>query len=318
MPQVSGQVTSYDLTGKPRDLMDIIFDISPTDTPFLTMCKRSKATQTLHEWTTDELFPPGENAIVEGAETTVFEGGNVREMNNKTQILKKAIQVSGTGQVVKQAGLSNQYRYQMAQRMKEIKKDLEFALLSNKVAAAGSKTVARVMRGAPTFIAKNADLGSGGAVGSESTPAAAGTARPLTETMLKGMIRQCYEAGGNIDQIMAAPLVRSKISEILRADANRTDNIEKNKVSATVEVYVSDYGNLKIVPNRVQASVPYTRNAVLLLDPEYWACAYLRGFSEEKLAKTGDSEKGQIICEATLEARQPDASGMVADIDGTL
>lgn len=315
MPQITGQVTSYDVKGKPRDLMDIIFDISPTDTPFLTMCKKSSAKQTNHEWTTDELLPPGNNAHIDGSETQTFEGSDVEELNNKTQILKKAVQVSGTAQAVDQAGVSNQYRYQLAQRMKEIKKDLEFALLSNKVENAANKTTPRVMRGLPATLLTNVDLGGGGAVATDVDPAVAGSLRPLTEDMLKTVIRLCYEAGGNIDTIMAAPLVRSQISTLLRGADNRTDNIKNKEVTATVEVYVSDYGNVKIIPNRVQAGVPYSKAAAFMLDPEYWAVAYLRGFEEEKLAKTGDSEKGQIVCEATLEYRQPKSSGMVADIE---
>jgi hypothetical protein len=294
--------------------MEIIFDISPTDTPFLTMCKRTKASQTLHEWTTDELAAPAANAWVESSETTDFAGSNVTEMNNRTQILKKAVMVSRTAQAVKEVGLSNQYRYQLAQRMKEIKKDLEFALLSNQIENVASKTTARTMRGLPAFITKNVSLGAGGAVATATVEATAGDPRLLEEDMLRDVIRQSYESGGNIDRIMAAPLIRSQVSKLLRSESNRTDNIKNTEVTATVEVYVSDYGNIKIVPNRVQANVPYSQNAVYLLDPQYWAVAYLTGFREEKLAKTGDSEKGHIVCEVTLEARQPDASGMIADL----
>jgi hypothetical protein len=295
--------------------MDIIFDISPTDTPFLTMCKRGKCTQTLHEWTTDELAAPGDNMWPDGSETTDFEGSNVTEKNNKTQILKKAVQVSRTAQSIKQVGLSSQYRYQLAQRMKEIKKDLEYALLSNQIDDPASKGSPRTMRGLPCFLTKNVSLGDGGAVATDSAAVTPGTEpRLLEEDMLRDIIRQCYEAGGNVDRIMSAPLIRSQVSKLLRSDSGRTDNIEKTKVTATVEVYISDYGNIKIIPNRVQAQVPYSKDAVYLLDPEYWAVAYLTGFREEKLAKTGDSEKGHIVCEVTLEARQPDSSGMIADL----
>lgn len=314
MAKVIGQVTAYDVKGTPRDLMHIITEISPTDTPFLTMCKESDATQTLHEWTTDELAAPNDNAHVDGADTTDFVGSSVTEMSNKTQILKKAVQVSGTAQSVAQEGVKDQYRYQLAQRLKEIKKDLERALLSNKTEAPGNKTTARVMRGLPAFLNKNVGLGAGGAAPNAASAAVAGASRALTEEMIREVVRKCYEAGGNVDLIMAAPKVRSQISGLLRGATNRTDNIKDSEVRATVEVYISDYGNIKIVPNRVQATVPYAQNAVFLLDPEYWAVAYLRKFCEEELAKTGDSRKGHIVCEATLEARQPDSSGMIADV----
>jgi hypothetical protein len=314
MPAVAGAVTTYDVQGKPRDLSEIIYDISPTDTPFLTMCKRAKATQTIHEWTTDALAAPADNAWIEGAETNVFEGSAVEEKHNHTQILKKAVQVTGTAQAIKEVGVANQYRRQLAQRMKELKKDLEYALLANQIDNAATTATARKLRGLPCFIDKNVDLGAGGAVATAAAPVTAGTLRALDEDMLRDVIRQCYEAGGNVDRIMSAPIIRSQVSKLLRSDDNRTDNIKNTEVTATVEVYVSDYGNIKIIPNRVQANVPYSKSAIYLLDPEYWAVAYLRSFREEQLAKTGDSMKGHIIVEPTLEARQPDSSGMIADL----
>ena len=133
---VSGQLKDASVKGKPRDLMDTIFNVAPTDTPFLTMCGQTTASQTLHEWQTDTLASPAENAALEGADSADFAASVTTELSNKTQILKKAINVSGTAQAVKQAGVTKQYAYQMALRTKELKKDVEYALLQNKVATA--------------------------------------------------------------------------------------------------------------------------------------------------------------------------------------
>ena len=118
MATVTGQLKDASIVGKPRDLMGMIFNIAPTDTPFLTLCGKTEASQTLHEWQTDDLAAPGENSRVEGAETTVFQASVTEELNNKTQILSKAVNVSGTAQAVDQAGVDDQYNYQMALRMK--------------------------------------------------------------------------------------------------------------------------------------------------------------------------------------------------------
>ena len=315
MATVSGQLKSPSVNGRPRDLMNLIFDVSPTDTPFLTMCGKSEATQTLHEWQTDTLATPGSNVALEGADVTSYAESNTTELSNKTQILTKAINVSGTAQAIKQNGVSKQYNYQMARRMKEIKKDLEFALISNVVAANESGSTGRKMRGLPTWLpAANCSFGASGAAGTTSAACTAGTTRVPTQDLLTGVLVNIYNAGGDPDTIMAAPDIRAKLSKVLYGDSTRMEMVEKQKATATIDVYVSDFGTLKLVPNRVQAYETYSSKAAFILDPQYWKVAYLRGFKESRLANTGDNEKGQIVVECTLEARSPESSGMIADL----
>ena len=321
MATVSGQLKDAAINGKPRDLSDIIFDISPTDTPFLTMCGRAKAIQTLHEWQTDQLGTPAANVQVEGADVSAFSETTTTELTNKTQILSKAINVSGTAQAVKQNGVSKQYAYQMAQRTKELKKDVEFALLSNQLAAseatAGGTTTGRKMRGLPTWMeSANCSFGTNGAAANPSTPAActAGTTRVPTEALLKGVLTAVYNAGGQPDRIMMDPAMRVKMSEVLTGGATKMEKAELKKATAVIDVYVSDFGSLKLIPNRVQAYETYSKTAAFVLDPDYWKVAYLRSFQEQKLAHTGDNVKGHVLVECTLEARNPASSGMLADL----
>jgi hypothetical protein len=315
MAVVSGQLKDAAIVGKPRDLMNEIFNVAPTDTPFLTLCGRTEASQVLHEWQTDTLAVPGANAELEGADTTNFVASSTTELNNRTQILKKAINVSGTAQAVTQAGVDGQYAYQMALRTKELKKDLELALLSNQLAAAETGSVGRKMKGLPCWFGANeADLGASGAVATASAAAEAGTARVPSEAALKALLTKIYNNGGNPDQIMMAPDIRVKMSEVLTGGATKMEKAEKQTVHAVIDVYVSDFGTLKLVPNRVQGFESYSKGCAFVLDPEYWKVAYLRGFTEEKLAKTGDSMKGHVIVECTLEARNPASSGMMADL----
>ena len=313
MAVVSGQVKDANINGKPRDLSKLIFNVSPTDTPFLTMCGRTTASQTLHEWQTDALTAPGSNAQKEGIDVTTFAGSNTTELSNKTQILMKAVSVSGTAQAVVQNGATEQYTHQMALRMKEIKKDLEFALLSNQLAA-GESTSGRLMTGLPCWLTTNFAGGASGAAATSSSACTAGTARVPTEALLKALLTSIYNAGGNPNTIMMAPDIRVKMSEVLTGGSTKMEKAEMKKATAVIDVYVSDFGALKLVPNRVQAYVTYSKGCAFVLDPEYWKVAYLRPFQEQRLAVTGDSEKGFIVAEATLEARNEASSGVLADL----
>ena len=311
---VSGQLKDASIKGKPRDLMDMIFNVAPTDTPFLTMCGKSTASQTLHEWQTDTLASPAENSVLEGADTNTFSESYTTELSNKTQILKKAINVSGTAQAVKQAGVSKQYAYQMALRTKELKKDVEYALLQNKISRADNGTNGRLMTGLPCWMQTNYAAGASGAKATSSAACTAGTARLPTEAMLKSLLTGIYNAGGNPDRIMMAPDIRVKMSEVLTGGGTKMEKAETKKATAVIDVYVSDFGALKLVPNRVQAYETFSKTCAFVLDPQYWKVAYLRGFREERLAVTGDSLKGHVLVECTLEARNDASSGVLADL----
>ena len=312
---VSGQLRDANLKGKPRDLMDMIFNVAPTDTPFLSMCGKSEATQTLHEWQTDTLASPAENAALEGADTTAFSESFTTELSNKTQILRKGINVSGTAQAVKQAGVSRQYAYQMALRTRELKKDVEYALLQNKVARSDNgSSEGRLMTGLPCWMQTNYATEDGTRASLPGTACTAGTTRVPTEAMLKALLTDIYNAGGNPDRIMMAPDIRVKMSEVLSGGTTRMEKAERRKATAVIDVYVSDFGALKLVPNRVQAFEPFSKTCAFVLDPQYWKVAYLRGFTEERLAVTGDSLKGHVLVECTLEARNDASSGVLADL----
>ena len=297
---VSGQLKDASIKGKPRDLMDMIFNVAPTDTPFLTMCGKSSASQTLHEWQTDTLASPAENSVLEGADTTVFSESYTTELSNKTQILKKAINVSGTAQAVKQAGVSRQYAYQMALRTKELKKDVEYALLQNKLARADNGTNGRLMTGLPCWMQTNYAGGASGAKATTSAACTAGTTRVPTEAMLKALLTDIYNAGGNPDRIMMAPDIRVKMSEVLTGGGTKMEKAETKKATAVIDVYVSDFGSLKLVPNRVQAYETFSKTCAFVLDPQYWKVPYLRGCREERRAVTCDSLKGHVLLRCTL------------------
>lgn len=322
---ISGQLQTYPMAGLPRDLSDVITQITPEDTPFFTACgSGSKATQTMHEWTEDALNDPGDNARLEGEDVTVFEASVVDELFNITQIFRKSVNVSGTADAIKQAGVRKQYNYQVAQRSKEFKRDMEYALLSNAVEQKSTAAVARRMRGAAAWIHTNWYGGNGGSSATVSTAtttgaaATAGSKRALTHDMVAQAMQDAYTQGGNPKLLMAAPAVRRKTTNVLKTVNVQDEQAKQARVTATVRIYESDFGEVRIVPNRVQAFVPYTKDCLLILDTEYWKKSFLRNVSEKQLAVTGDSTRGMIIGELTLEARAEAASAMIADIDPAL
>lgn len=322
---IAGQLKTYPMAGLPRDLSDVITQITPEDTPFFTACGAGrKATQTMHEWTEDALNDPGTNARLEGEDVTEFEASVVSELFNITQIFRKAVNVSGTADAIKQAGVRKQYNYQVAQRSKEFKRDMEYALLSNVVEQRTTSAVARRLRGAAAWIRTNWYGGSGGAASTASTTsttgvaAVAGTKRALTHDMIAEAMEKAYTQGGNPKLLMAAPSVRRKTTTVLKTVNVQDEQAKQARVTDTVRVYESDFGEVRIVPNRVQAFVPYTKDCLLILDMEYWKTSFLRSVSERQLAVTGDSTRGMIIGELTLEARAEAASAMIADINPAL
>ena len=202
----------------------------------------------------------------------------------------------------------------MALRTKELTKDVEYALLQNKLARADNGTNGRLMTGLPCWMQTNYAAGTSGAKATSSAACTAGTTRLPTEAMLKALLTDIYNAGGNPDRIMMAPDIRVKMSEVLTGGGTKMEKAETKKATAVIDVYVSDFGALKLVPNRVQAYETFSKTCAFVLDPQYWKVAYLRGFREERLAVTGDSLKGHVLVECTLEARNDASSGVLADL----
>lgn len=312
MAQPSNTYATNDMTGIREDLADVIYDISPTETPFLNMVPRVEATSTTHEWQTDSLEAAGNNAVIEGDDATTGASSATVRLNNYTQISDKVARVTGTSRSVDTAGRADELDYQMLKRGRELRRDMETVLLSNKAKVAGSDTVARELAGVPSWIATNTDADSGGSdpTGDGTDTRTDGTARAFTEDQLKAVLVAAYDNGGSPDMLMVGPHNRQVFSGF---SDNRTNfqRQEDSVMNATFEVYASDFGRLQVVPNRFQRA----RDA-LVLQQDMWAVAFLpgRNMVTTDLAKTGDTDRRQILSEYSLEARQEAANGIVADL----
>jgi len=310
MAQPTNTYDSYDLKGSREGLTDIIENISPTDVPFQSNIGRSKASSILHEFQTDALAAPASNAVIEGDDSAAeAQVATVRE-SNRTQISKKVVLVTGTANATVKAGRGkNELSYMLAKAGKELKRDMEVDLTGKNAEVVGTASAARKLRGFESWVATNA---SGGSVHATTHVVTDATQRVFTETLLKASLQSCFTEGGDPDCVMVGPFNKTKVSAFTGiATLYRDTAGSKGQASimGAADLYVSDWGEVKIVPNRFQRD-----RTALIIEKDKWAVAYLRPFRQEKLAKTGDSDKVHMLVEYTLEARSEKSSGKVADL----
>ena len=310
---------AHDAIGQREDLTDVIANISPTETPFQSSIGKTKATAVYHEWQTDSLAAATtNNAAVEGADASDATLSATVRLGNYTQILQKTIKVSGTLDAVNKAGRKSEKAYQLAKASAEIKRDLETILLANQGRSAGSSnSTARKMAGLLSWLKTNTSV-----VTSSNNPTTIGvstrtdgTQRTFTEQLLKDAVASVFSSGGNPKVLMVGSSGKQKVSSFAGIAAQRymAPSDTPTTIIGAADVYMSDFGSMSVVPNRFMR----VRDA-LVLDPEYAALAYLRPFQTNELAKAGDSDKTQLLVEATLEVKNEAAHALIADLDMSL
>jgi len=312
------QFRTYAAVGLREDLSDIIYNIAPTDTPFMSTVGKTKATAVYHEWQTDSLAAAAANAAVEGADASTATLSPTTRVGNRTQISQKTVGVTGTLQAVDKAGRKSELAYQLSKASSEIKRDMEFTLLNNTVQANGTAgSTARVLGGLQTWLATNGDFGSGGSAGSSGTTARTnGTNRTFTETELKTVIKEVFESGGSPKILMVTPAHKQTVSAFAGIAAQRymAPSDAPTTIIGAADIYLSDFGSVSVVPNRFMLSGNSANEVAFVLDPEYAAVAYLRPFQTIELAKNGDSDRTQLLVEYTLEVKNEAAHGIIADL----
>jgi len=277
------------------------------------MVGRSKATNTLCEWQTDALDAVAANAQIEGDEYAYNAVTPTVRLGNYTQISTKTVIVSGTQQSSNNAGRDSEMAYQLAKSSKALKRDMETALTGKVARTAGATGTARKLGGYETWIKTNKSRGGGSPAGADpasygAAPTDAATKRAFTETLLKSVIQSCYSNGGDPSVLMVGPFNKGVVSGFTGRSSAR-QMIDSKKIQAAADLYSSDFGDFKVIPNR------FCREQTgYVIDPEYWSVAYLRDFKQEEVAKTGDAIKRALLVEYTLVAKNDGASGVVADL----
>lgn len=293
--------------GNREDLTDIISRIDPTETPVYSMAGKAKATATLHEWQTQALAAAASNAQAEGDDFDAPAVTPTVRLTNRTQISTKEVVISGTQEAVEHAGRKSEMGFQMALKGLELRRDIEFGLTQNDVTA----TSPRKARGLLGWTVDSTSKDSGTTLASYTGNTGvtdSGTTRAFTEAQLKTVLQLVYIAGGKPDTITMGAAAKQTFSGFT-GGANRNDSSEDKKVTAAVDVYVSDFGTLKAVPNLFQR----TRD-VFVLESGKLSVAWLRPIFKKSIASTGDSEKAMLISEWTLQNENPKAHGAVYDI----
>ena len=302
---------TYNALVNAEDVSDVIANIAPTDTPFLSALKKNKASSSKHEFITDDLTAAANNAQLEGDVFTAGSRPTPVRLWNRTQISSKIVAVSRTQQASNPYGMKNMLAYQMANVSKELKRDQETALTQNTTTNAGNSTTARQTRGLEGWILTNVDAHASYVTGVYTTdPGTAptdGTQRAFTESLLKTALQSAFTQGGNPELIMVSPSGKQTFSTF---GGNSTRFKEADTtLNAAISVYVSDFGTLKVVPNRFQRA-----RSVFILDMDYWALAELTAPTMQDLPSTFDGVGKVLVTEYTLEAKQEKASAMVRDI----
>ncbi len=314
MAQPTNTLDSYDVRGIREDLSDVIYDISPEETPFYTACAKAKASNTLHEWQTDALRSSGDNAHIEGDDTIAEARSATVRLNNRTQIFKNSVVIPGTDQGLNKAGRAREMAYQVLKIAKEQKLDIEKAMFANQAKVAGDATTARRMAGVPAWLTTNTNFQSGSS-GADPTGDGSnartddGTPTAFSQTKFDAVMQAIWVAGGKPDSVYLSAF-QMNLALGFTGNNNQRSNItaEAEKVIKHMSVYVTPWGTVEFKPTRENRA-----RDVFIMQDDMWAVGVLRATKNEELAKTGDNEKRQVVTELTLVCRNEKSSGGIYD-----
>jgi len=292
-----GVFETYNANGIREDLLNIVVNISPTETPMLSGFKKSKAVNTLHEWLTDTLGTADAGRVAEGATFTSPSLTARTRIGNYLQINREGFEVSDTLDAVDKAGVKGgEYEYQMAKALKVMARAMEVDIVSGTSAAGASAGTARQTRGVLSFIASNVETGS-----------ASGT-QALTETLYNDSLQTIYDSGGNPDTTYANGFQKRQITAFT---ASQTRNIEASskKLIASIDVYESDFGMQRIILDRYMDT-----DKIVQLQKDMWGVVTLRPVKHTPIAKVGSSRRGMVEAEWGVVSLNEAASGKVTQL----
>ena len=342
-----------------EDLANFISMITRDETPFMSSIGKTKATAIFHEWQTDELQAPGNSRIGEGWDYVIpgqtgnigggetqsnatpdtapgTPGGNVfnptgpnrTRLGNYTQINGKTIAVSGTRRAIDQAGVADEYAYQLKKRGTEMRRDVEYDLVNTANLSSSSGT-----RSMGTYRAWINEAGNCQFAGSNSAAPASnpgtGTSAPTLGTRAQRgalsladidlVMQNIYQNGGKATKVMLSPKLRRDFSDLMVSDSGVRRNIDEGgKLRQSVDVYMSDFGDLMVVPNYIMGlgigDTTYGDSAAFIYDPQWFAMATLRPMQEVEVGQRGDSTIGMFVEEQTLEVKNPQGCGAIYNL----
>jgi hypothetical protein len=314
MAQPTNTFDSYDAVGIREDLSDVIYKITPDDTPFYSKCSKGKAKNTLSEWQTDTLRASGTNAHIEGDNTTAAARSPTTRLGNYTQIFKDAVVVPDTDEGLDKAGRAREMGEQMLKVAAEQKLDIEKALFANNARVAGNATTARELAGVGAWLKTNVDFQSGNSGANptgDGTNARTddGTPTAFAQTKFDSVMQSIWEEGGKPDTVYLSAFQMNKALSFTGNNNQRSQvQASAERVIKSLAVYVTPWGTVEFMPSRENRS-----RDVFIMQDNMWSVAVLRPTKNVELAKTGDATTRQVVTELTLCAKNEAANGAIYD-----
>lgn len=328
MAQPTGAYSQYDASDAiNEDLEQVLFNVDPTDTPLYSTGRKKKVSNIRHEWLTEELRAAvTTNAVIEGDEATLNTSAAPTRVSNICQILDETVVITGSNRAVDHAGYSDVLAHQLVKKGRELKRDIESTLWANQASVLGDDSTARKLGGLPTWLTSNTIRAASGADGGYASTTSLTVAatddtsnlRTFTETLLIDATQECFINGGDPSVMYMHPYQKrafinsTNFPGVAELRSNVSQGGQKNVRVGNVEVYEGPFGRLEVKMDRFMRS-----REVFLVDPEYVSVGTLRPMSTWELAKTGDSEKRQMLTELTLIVENQKAHAVIADLSTT-
>jgi len=305
--------------GNREDLSSILTILAPEETPVLSLCGKGKASSTFHEWTVDELAAPNADGINEGADVTAFSDkfASRARLGNYVQIFRRDYLVSNLQQAVTSVGPANVAQAE-AKAMRELKRDIEFAICSANDRQAEDGVNPYKMRGLGDWIDS---AGPSDVPASYRTPAASIEASALAESDLNDILGSIYTETGEMGNLtLVANVALRKVIANFSRDSNTTNteiyrinqDAESKKITLSVSLFDSDFGVIRVVNGNPACMPTATTNIGYVLDPKYLGFGSLIPMGSTRLENQGGGERGYVDMTGTLIVRSPLAHGKIA------
>ena len=310
MAKVTNAFDTYSATSDREQLSDVIYNISPQATPFMSAIGKNSIKNVVFDWQTETLPTVDAAGELEGfrLDGDTSASTATTRVSNVAMISSRDATVSGSQQASDPAGKKSEMAHQLAIMAKALKRDMETALCQNGGKTTGNATTARKTGGFESWIKSNYSKAASGAPTGGGTAPTDGTQRALTETLLKAVLQSCFTNGGEPSMAICGPVNKQKISGFT-GRTNSRQMVDANTVEASVSIYASDFGELKIVPSNFSRE-----RSLLLVDPDYAKVSFLRDFKTVDIATVGDAQTKMIVTEYGLEMSNEAAHGIVADL----
>jgi hypothetical protein len=316
MAKVTNAFATYSAAANREALSNAIYNIDPYDTPIMTMSSRRDTSNRTFDWQTEALPAVNlTNADEEGYLLANAASTPTVRLTNNTQISHRDATVSGSQEASDAAGKRSEMARQMAISSKALKRDIESIAGQNQARVVGNDAgTARKTRAIEHWINTNISGGAGYTAPVSDTAALTdGTSRAISETLFNDTLQLCYDSGAQPGTALVRAAIKRKISAFAGRSGTQVPTNEQELVNS-VDLYKSDFGNIKIVPTRWTRQRATNVSAVLFLDPDYVAFAFFRNFHTWDAAKVGDADTKVIQAEWGIEMRNEKAHGKLADV----